>query len=251
MVSADPTVRFYFNNGVDPVKIPCTTTELAMVDAIFVTRRRHLATKNNNVFRHLPTNNNTVSRQLKTFPGYCKRLCDLIKSCRVTNCGGFDGTNRNLLSCSEITGSINQKLDALSVSSSCKSYLHKDKRISECFDDTRYGEVLGAKLWTISGSTQTSLDLPSSGYKFCKSKSFNIQAILNECVDVAGFRLDGPNGYTYGNYEKNFPYSLFGDYEGKYHGTTLSIAGTYTLKIKPDNYSDKEKIFTFTVDGKC
>ena len=242
MVSADQMVRYIFNNGTEPATPPCTTTENAMIDALFVNGRRR---------QRRTMNNDTVSRGLVTYARKCAENCLGIKSCRATGCLGYDGTiikRRQLATvCETVLASINQKLDALPVSATCQSYLHKSKRTSECYDDVRYGEVLGAKLWTISGSTQTSTDLPLSGYSFCKSKNFNIEAVLNDCVDVAGFRLTGPNGYSAGRFEKDIPYSLFGDDNAKFFGTTLSSIGTYTLIIKPDNFEEKQKTFTFTV----
>jgi hypothetical protein len=243
MVSADQMVRYIFNNGIEPSTPPCTSTENAMIDALFLpkTSRR----------RHLTVSSNSTARELVTRSAYCKQNCLGIKSCRATGCLGYDGTikNRKLSVCDNVIVSINQKLDTLPVSASCKGYIHKDKRKSECYDDVRYGEVLGAKLWTISGSTQTSVDLPSSGYSFCRSKTFNIEGIVNECVDVTGFRLNGPNGYTAGRFENNIPYTFFGDDGTKYFAGTVPHTGLYTLIIKPDNYSEKQKTFTFTVNN--
>jgi hypothetical protein len=243
MVSADQMVRYIFNNGIEPSTPACTATDNAMIDALFVNRRR----------RQLTTNNDTIARGLVTYPAICKQNCLGISSCYATGCGGYDGTikinKRKLTVCDTVLAAINQKLDALPVSTTCKSFLHSSKRTSECYDDVRYGVVFGAKIWTISGSTQTAADLPLTGYSFCKSKTFNIEAVLNECVDVAGFRLNGPNGYTAGRFENNIPYSLFGDDGTKYFGTTLPYTGVYSLTIKPDNYIEKQKVFTFTVNN--
>jgi hypothetical protein len=50
--------------------------------------------------------------------------------------------------------SIHQKLDALPVSSTYKSYLHRRKRTCDCYDDVCYSKVSGAKIWTISGAIE-------------------------------------------------------------------------------------------------
>lgn len=249
-VSADQMVRYIFNNGIEPVIPACNSTETAMIDALFVNRRRR---HNRRQLTTTTISNTTISRGLITYPSRCKQNCLGIKCCYATGCQGYDGTiikNRKLSVCDNVIASINQKLDALPVSTMCKSYWSSSKRTSECYDDVRYGEVFGAKLWTISGSsTQTSVDLPLTGYSFCKSKSFNIEALLNECVDVAGFRLNGPNGYTTGRFENSIPYSLFGDSDGKFFGLKLNITGAYSLTIKPDNYIEKQKVFKFTVNN--
>lgn len=242
MVSADQMVRYIFNNGVEPSTPPCTSSEKAKIDALFVNRRRRLT-----------INNETTTRELFTYKAKCKKNCEGIKCCFATGCLGYDGTKngRQLGVCDSVLSSINQKLDALSVSSSCKSYIHKDKRKAECYDDVRYGEVLGAKLWTISGNNQWSQDIPSSGLSFCKSNYINIEAIGNDCVDVFGFDLFGPNGYKIEwRYEKHIPYAIFGDNEaGKFNAERLPSAGMYYLTLKPDNFTTKQKKYTFTVNN--
>jgi hypothetical protein len=242
-------VRFIFNNGIEPTTAVCNPTENTMIDALFlpktIRRRRRL--------RHLQTQNETASRDLVTFGAICTRNCLGIKSCRATGCLGYDGTigkNRNLASvCETILADINSKLDALPVSTSCKGYLAASKRKAECYNDVRYGEVLGAKLWTITSSGQTSQNLPYSGFSFCKSRSINIEGIVNDCVDILDLDLTGPNGYAYGRYENNIPYSLFGDDGVKFAGRTLPHIGLYTLIIRPDAYNEKQKTITFTVNN--
>jgi hypothetical protein len=248
MVSADQMVRFIFNNGIEPTTTACNPTENAMIDALFLPktgRRRRL--------RHLRTSNETYSRGLSTYAAVCKQNCLGLKCCRATGCLGYDGSinkNRDLLSvCDNILLDINRKLDALPVSTSCKSYLAASKRKAECYNDVRYGEVLGAKLWTITSSGQTSQDLPFSGFSFCKSKSINIEGIVNDCVDVLDLDLSGPNGYIYGRYENNIPYSMFGDDGVKFAGRVLPYVGAYKLVIRPDAYNEKQKTITFTVNN--
>lgn len=244
MVAADQMVRFVFNNGVLPSTYPCSSGDKAKIEALFVNRRRRLT-----------ISNTTISRELFSYPQKCKENCKGIKCCFATGCFGFDGTikgqNRELSVCDTVLTSIGQKLDALSVSSSCKSFIHKDRRIGECYDDVRYGEVIGAKLWTVTSSGQSSQDIPASGLSFCRSKYINIEALGNECVDVFGFDLFGPNGYKIEwRYEKHPPYALFGD-DGvsKFNGQQLPSAGTYYLTLKPDNYTEKQKKYTFTVNN--
>jgi hypothetical protein len=123
MVSADQMVRYIFNNGIEPTTPPCTSAENALIDAIFVNRRRQLSSTT--------MSNETIARGLATYPAYCKLNCLGIKCCRATGCAGYDGTifkNRRLNVCDNVIASINQRLDALAVSTTCKSYLHKDKR---------------------------------------------------------------------------------------------------------------------------
>jgi hypothetical protein len=244
LVSAEQMVRFIFNNGVEPSSPQCTSTDKAKIDALFVNRRRRLS-----------MSNETVARELFSYPQKCKENCVGYKCCFATGCLGYDGTikrNRKLQTvCDSVLSSINQKLDALAVSSTCKTFLQKSKRKGECYDDVRYGEVVGAKLWTITSSGQTSQDIPASGLSFCRSKYINIQAIGNTCVEVFGFDLFGPNGYKIEwRYEKHPPYAIFGD-DGvsKFNGEQLPSTGTYYLTLKPDNFTDKQKKYTFTVNN--
>ena len=246
MVSADQMVRFIFNNGIEPTTAVCNPTENSMIDELFLpkTTRRRL--------RHLKTNNETDARGLITYASKCAQNCLGIKCCRATGCLGYDGTinHRGLLSvCDSILLDIGKKLDALPVSTSCKNYLAASKRKAECYNDVRYGEVYGARLWTITSTAQTSSDLQSSGSSFCKSKSINIQGVVNDCVDVLTMDLYGPNGYVVKRYENNTPYSLFGDWVTKYAGRTLPYTGSYKLVLRADAYADKEKIVTFSVNN--
>lgn len=246
MVSADQMVRFIFNNGTEPSPPPCSSADDAMIDALFVDRRRRVAI----------SNNDTVSRRLFTYPQKCKENCLGIKACRATGCHGYDGTigrkNRNLQSiCDSVLSSINQKLDTLAVSSTCKAFLHKNNRKGECYNDVRYGEVVGAKLWTLSGGSQTSQDIPASGLSFCRSKMINIEALGNPCVDYFGIDIAGPNGYKFQLHSEKYPpYSIFGD-DGvsKFVFKTLPHVGTYVVTLQPDNYPEKEKKYTFTVNS--
>jgi hypothetical protein len=184
----------------------------------------------------------------------CKNRCLAIKSCRVTGCVGYDGTikNRGLTTasiCDTAVPEFSKKLDSLPVSATCKNYLHKDKRKVECYNVIRFGEILGARFWTISGSTQTAANISSSGYSFCRSKSINIEALVNECVDVVAFTLTGPNGYRTGRIENGAPHSVFGHDGTKFYGNVLPHVGRYSLTIQPDNFVEKQKRFNFTANN--
>jgi hypothetical protein len=60
MVSADQMVRYIFNNGIEPTTPPCTSAENALIDAIFVNRRRQLSSTT--------MSNETIARGLATLP---------------------------------------------------------------------------------------------------------------------------------------------------------------------------------------
>ena len=138
LVSADQMVRFVFNNGTEPIPSPCNADDNAKIDALFVNRRRRLKLKSQSGVETV------ASRELQAFSAKCKDNCLGIKSCRATDCRGYDGTikkNRQLQTvatvCQTVLASINQKLDALAVTNTCKDYIHASKRRSECYDDVR------------------------------------------------------------------------------------------------------------------
>jgi hypothetical protein len=148
-----------------------------------------------------------------------------------------------------VTAILDQKLDTLAFSPTCKSYLQKDKRKVECYDFIRYGEILGARMWTISGTTKTATNISSSGYSYCKSKSINIEGLVNDCVGTVDFLLNGPNGYFMQNHDFGVPHTLFGDSGTMLFGLVLPHVGKYSITITPDTFMERQKTFNFTANN--
>jgi hypothetical protein len=240
-------LRVIFNNGIVPATPPCTAEDNYQLDWAF-TNPYVLGL---NVRRRASISNETTGRELVTYPGKCKDACLGVMYCRVTSCLGYDGTikrNRNLQSkCDYVMSDIDRKLDKIVLSSSCFDFIGVWKREILCFDDTVLGNITGAKLWITSGSVQTARNLTSSGLTVCKSQNITFEGLANSCVNTLGFQLKGPNGYSINRTATAAPYGMFG-YDGvsKFYGQPLPSVGLYNLTIRPDNYTNKDKTFSFT-----
>lgn len=162
-----------------------------------------------------------------------------------------DHKNRDLqeMQCPALLELVHSKLDLLEISSTCRKFLDKAKRVTTCFDDVIYGEIEGVRLWKVSFFWSSVLQerMPSTGYSFCKSTSFNLESINNDCVENALMELKGPNNYVYTNYQTFAPYTLFNDLGITMLGKKMTTPGEYTLSITPDGFADKKKSFTFTI----
>ena len=270
-------IRFIFNDGRAPSVFDgtyCTSTENTLIDSVFDLKsllgiRRQLrapsangASPTSSAIMTVPTTSKTESREL--YPRKCKNNCAGLATgtCRATDCVGYrrreltdkrDGvdTDRDLqeAQCPALVELVHSKLDALGISSTCRKFLDKSKRVTTCLDDVIYGEIEGVRLWQVSFFRSTVLQesMPSSGYSFCKSTSFNLESINNDCVDNALMVLKGPNNYEYINHETSDDYTLFQDFGITMMGQKMTTPGVYTLSITPDGFEYKEKTFTFTV----
>ena len=273
LVSAETMVRFVFNDGRAPSYFEgtsCSSSENALIDTIFdlkkllgLVRRRQLHTSLSNTTSVEAINaTGTESREL--YPRKCKNNCAGLATgtCRATDCLGYrrrelgdkrngDRKNRDLqeMQCPALVELMHSKLDLLQISSSCRKFLDKTKRVTTCFDDVIYGEIEGVRLWKVSYFWSTVLQerMASTGYSFCKSTSFNLESINNDCVESAYMELTGPNNYRYTNYQTNAPYTLFNDLGFTMLGQRLSTVGEYTLSITPDGFDYKKKTFKFTL----
>jgi hypothetical protein len=273
LVSGEVMIRFIFNDGKAPSVFDgtyCTTTENALIDTVFDLKkllglRRQLrvpASSTTSSSAMLTTPTNTDSREL--YPKKCKDNCAGLASgtCRATDCAGYrrreltdnrdgDLKDRDLqeTQCPALVELVHSKLDALQISSMCRKFLDKSKRVTTCLDDVIYGEIEGVRLWQVSYFRSTVLQesMPSSGYSFCKSVSFNLESINNKCVENALMELKGPNNYQYTNFETSAPYTLFKDLGFTMLGQKLTTPGEYTLSITPDGFEYKKKTFSFTL----
>jgi hypothetical protein len=271
-VSAEPMVRFVFNDGRAPSYFEgtsCSSTENALIDAVFDIKkllgrvRRQLRTSSTNITstESLIVPPEEESREL--YPRKCKNNCLGLATgtCRATNCLGYrrreltdkrgEHKNRDLqeMQCPALVDLMHSKLDELKISPTCQKFLDRSKRVTTCFDDVIYGEIEGVRLWKVSLLWSTVLQerMPSSGYSFCRSTTFNLESINNDCVENAHMELRGPNNYVYTNYQTNAPYTLFNDLGITMLGKRMSMAGEYTLSITPDGFDYKKKIFKFTL----
>jgi hypothetical protein len=274
LVSAEIMIRFIFNDGRAPSIFEgtyCSSTENSLINTIFDLKnllgRRHRQLRStsgtNSTSSAVTLTPHTDTREL-AYPRKCKDNCAGLATgtCRATDCVGYrrrelmdeiDGKGpdeRSLVEqCPALVELVHTKLDALSISSTCRKFLDKSKRSTTCLDDIIYGEIEGVRLWKVSLLWSTVLQdrMPSSGYSFCRGTSFNLESINNDCVENALMVLKGPNNYEYTNLQTNAPYTLFNDLGITMLGQKVPTAGEYTLSITPDGLDYKKKTFTFTV----
>jgi hypothetical protein len=269
-VSAEIMVRFVFNDGRAPSMWEgtyCSSSENTLIDAVFDLKnllglRRNLRTSLSNTTSSAETSVEETEEARELYPRKCKNNCAGIASgtCRATDCLGYrrrdltagrDHNDRDLqqTQCPALVELVHSKLDALLVSPTCRKFLDKSKRVSTCFDDVIYGEVQSVRLWKVSLFWPTVLQdsMPSSAYSFCRSTTFNFEAINNDCVDHALMELTGPNNYVYTSYRTYAPYKLFNDLGFTMTGQRMAAAGEYSLSITPDGFEYKKKTFTFTL----
>jgi hypothetical protein len=271
-VSAETMVRIVFNDGRAGNYFEgtyCTSTEENLINTVFdlkkllgLGRRQLRASATNTTSSVASTTKSTEAREL--YPRKCKNNCAGMVSgtCRATDCMGYrrreltdkrDGEEKDRdlqeMQCPALVELMHSKLDALEISPSCRRFLDKTKRDTTCFDDVIYGEIEGVRLWKISFFLSWVLQerMPASGYSFCKSTSFNLESINNDCVENALMVLKGPNNYEYTNYQTYAPYTLFNDLGITMLGQRMTTAGVYTLTITPDGFEYKKKTFTFTL----
>ena len=277
LVSAEIMIRFAFNDGRAPSVWDgtyCSSNENTLINAVFDLkkllglRRRQLRTPfTNTTTSSVDTSNmpDTESREL--YPRKCKNNCAGMATgtCRATDCVGYrrralttsphdgeeNGRDLQEAQCPALVELVHTTLDALAISSTCRKFLDKAKRVTTCLDDVIYGEVEGVRLWKVSFFWSSVLQerMPSTGYSFCKSTSFNLESINNDCVENALMELKGPNNYLYTNYQTNAPYTLFNDLGITMLGQKVTTPGLYTLTITPDGFEYKKKTFTFTVNN--
>lgn len=268
--SANNEIRVVFNNGFAPSQASgCSASELAKVDAVFTTSRRHLrrdSDTSNSMTSETSLSSSEEAREL-LYLRACKNICENYHpgTCRAKTCVGFrtlssavnnhEG-NRNLLTCTEEINEVHTKLDNIrnSVSPSCKNFLEKGKRRAECYANFEYGQIDGIRVWTVSSSGQiifNSFVAPGGTATICKSMKMNIESMNEPCVDDVNFRLTGPNNYLRDHDEWNAPYTLFGDDGTKFNGAFLSNTGTYNLALTPDYDPTKKKEFKVVVVNNC
>jgi hypothetical protein len=253
-------VQFIFNNGFETsAGASCTSTEMSKIAAVF-NDRRLLRSRDNTIA--------VVPRHLATSKAVCRDKCgEYITTCHHTGCQNFrelasdvpnEGERNLQISCPEDIASVHSQLDDVmkQVGASCKNWMDKSKRRATCFPDVTYGNVLGIKLWKISGTSQSGLSgiVNATGtVSFCKSVPINIEAITEPCVKSVHFDMTGPNSYDFEKVEEKPPYSIYGDDGTVLKGRLLSAVGTYNLWISPDYdiYKDQKKKYFKVVVNNC
>jgi hypothetical protein len=257
-------VQFIFNNGFTTSSgASCTSTEMSRINAIFTARR---------LLRGSGVDNTTavVPRQLATYARECANLCAgyATGTCTKKGCVGYrelaatmdnEGDRTLQISCPTEIAELHTKLDAVmnqaTTSTSCKNWMAKSKRRATCFPDFTYGNVIGIRLWKISGTSQTAMTgivSPGGTVSFCKSLSINIEAIVEPCVKNAHFEMSGPSSYFHDHDESIAPFSIFGDDGTVLRSRSLAAVGTYSLWVAPDYdvFKDqKKKTFNVVVNN--
>lgn len=162
-------------------------------------------------------------------------------------------------SCDAQIDSINKELDLLMLSSqisaSCKSFLNRSRRNSECYDDVVYGEISSFTFYNMNADKTESppvmdeiQDIVPNGYTICNNIAFNAGVEMNACVKTVEFTLTGPNNQKYSSIDDTPPMLLFNTtiYASTYGGQYLT-PGSYSMTARPDNFAEKEKKLSFTV----
>jgi hypothetical protein len=85
-------------------------------------------------------------------------------------------------------------------------------------------------------------------YTICNNIPWNVEAVMNPCVDNVNFTITGPNNYKYSRfvYVKLmciFDFFTFGLTSG---GNNMNV-GTYWIEAIPDRFAYKERNLTLTV----
>jgi hypothetical protein len=288
MALAERMVRFIFNDGIAPTpNNQCTESDYDFIDPLFnittlIERRRLLSSSE--IAATSPTTHNQDDRALRNYPAKCKDNCaGLVPgTCRASGCQGYPGDRRLALlgellggngndkaTCEGQMAFIHNQIDELiqnnTLSLPCQTFMLKSKRKSECFDDVVYGEILSFTFFTATTGTAnwwsyryqsqpptvTKLqENATNGYSICSSIPFNIELVLNPCVNVVSFALTNKNYYTpFSRTDSEHPMALFDSATTTGYmrsslpfGTRRLPPGSYTLKVTPDNFSRKEKV---------
>jgi hypothetical protein len=155
----------------------------------------------------------------------------------------------------------------------CQSFVTKSKRQAECFDDVIYGEILSFTVFTSHMNMPSSRWAPPpkptvtklqentpNGYAICNNVPFNIELVLNPCVNTVAFTMINHNGTfpPMTRTDAQHPMVLFesmsrmrspmsSSSSSPYATTRFLPPGSYTLSAIPDNFPNKEKRLEFHV----
>ena len=137
-----------------------------------------------------------------------------------------------------------------SVTESCQRFLNPMYRTVTCFDNVIYGVVENVRLWNMSASLTKPVlisDNLTDKFSICKSFIFNIEAMVNNCVDFVNFKVEGPN-FSRDHTEDDVPYSLFGDSDTNVmYGKKVYYSGLYNLTVIPDGIISKMRTIQLNV----
>ena len=290
VVEAERMVRFMFNDGIPPTpNNECSESDFNYIDPLFnitnMVDRRRLQSSSSGKVASQSAVQHQDERVLRSYPAKCKDNCAGYApgTCRASGCQGYPGRRLGLLggllggdgkvSCDDEIEFINNEIDSLiannALSLPCQNFMTKRKRKSQCYDDVIYGEIVSFTFFTATASHWSSHRNPppppsmtklqenvTNGYRICTSTPFNIELVLNPCVNVVSFTLTSPNYYSpFTRTDSAHPMTL---YESQAASTgymrpssPLGVqrwkVGSYTLKVIPDNFSRKEKTLNFEV----
>ena len=232
-------MRILLNNGQNlPTNQTCNSADNVKIDQILnaTTLRRNLRNENRNKDR-------------KLWPAYCKNNCAGFaqNTCRATGCKGYrrdleeDRDLQSTMNCTAQIKDINTKLTQLvtnrQVTSNCRALLNAPRNIS-CYDDVIYGQVEYMKVWDTRGVVV--LD-GTPGMTFCRGPLFNVEVVVNNCVDRLDTVVTGPSGFNIATTTYNFPYL------GTIDGNVFYQTGKYTVITTPDGFPHKAKSCVFEV----
>ena len=269
LVSANTDVQFIFNNGftTSPGASCTIASDIAKINAVFGTRRL-LRGQNIDNTTALATLTSENGRDLQTTAQKCASICQYYApgTCRSRGCVGFrdleddlekEGDRKLQTSCPVEIDALHVKLDNVmtQVSDSCRNFLAKSKRRAACFVDNLAGNILGIRLWKVSGTIQTLLsEAVGDGnvVSFCKSVPINIEAFTEPCVKDVLFEMYGPNSYFRSHKEMARPFAIFEDDGVTLKPKLLSNVGVYMLLISADfdlNGRSKTKMFQVVVNN--
>ena len=159
----------------------------------------------------------------------------------------------------EIHAALDDLILSNQISVPCQAFLTKSKRTSECFDDVVYGEILSFTFYNMNmyntrqrrpiKVTALQTNVATTGFTICSNIAFNVEAILNPCVQSVTFTMTGPNGYQYTRADTGHPMLLFETATAttaNFGGQHLT-PGEYHITARPDDYAYKERYVDFTV----
>lgn len=254
-----------FNFGFSPSNTSfCNDLELAQIDAALGISRRFLRSSDTNSLTMSETSlpSSKDERDL-TFLKNCNDKCENYAPgcCRALGCKGFralsadvnEKSDRSLLTCTSEVNEIHAKLDNIhgksTTSLTCKNFLDKSKRRTECYTDNEYGQTEGVRIWNITKNAQIVLHpfiAPNATVTLCKSMSMNLEALNEPCVTKAKFVLRRGGTLVRESHEVTPPHSLFGDTGLIFNAANLAV-GMYKLYVSPDYESKKRKEFNINV----
>jgi hypothetical protein len=263
-VDAERMIRFIFNDGMGTGS-ECNAADNALIAPIFnITAylRRRLPSESSIKNEEFIAES---ERELNTYPAKCKDNCAgyATGTCRATGCIGYRRDRALLAACDVQIATMQAAIDALiflnKVSPTCKAFLAKTKRKTECYDDIIYGEIESFTFWNMNAGRARrpgsmyhynaiiQENVPN-GFNVCNNIPVNLEAVLNPCVKYTQFNMTGPSGTFYTRTDDGHPMIIFNSTENwSTFGGRFLTPGAYFVSAIPDNFPAKRKTLSFNV----